>query len=675
MRFLCLLLVVAPAWADRCTLPADTSEFVQTLPIDRGDRRHAIEEALKARPDDFNLNRLFLDGSVYERRPVRDRYRHQYEAHPGDLDFAYLYARSLVGSSTADALRVYSQILAKDPDYPWVHLSQLEIYRAEAFRDRKKLELSYVTLRRACPALWEPDEYLGEIENTELVAQEATRLREFLTASRDPRNFSLYRALWAAEFRTRPAKENDVERGMVAEDLKRLLEFKAIPEVQSVLAYGAHLASDGTLAKEIAAMRKTEFTRERSEWDKAHPRPKPDDAPEAKRAYAKAKLEVTAKWIQEAPANWLSLVYGERLRALVELEAPASELGRVGDELLAFNQRKEFGSPSSSLAVARAYLDRGVLLDRVPVILEAVLKRIDDPEAVIEIDLAPSPARTASSRMGLITDHANAEAMLSEFYERRGEADKAKVLLRSLEDYLAANAPSRDEKNEMVRRPYSVAQFIYWRRRAALAEHEGRKLDALYAYREASVWFGTPNAELLSAQRRLWTELGGSNEIWMRWTNAITEPLRQPSEPTHAGFVPVNRTLPEFSLKDATGQSWTLARFKGVKTVAVVWATWCEPCRAELPHLATLAGKLKDRNDVQVISFNTDENIGAVEPFLKQAGYVFPVLFAQHFAEDLMPYFAIPRTWVIRDGVLAAESVGFGGDPQKWQDEVIAQLK
>lgn len=675
MRFLCLLLVVAPVWADRCALPTETSEFVQTLPIDRGDRRHAIEAALKERPEDFNLNRLFLDGSVYERRSVRERYQHEYEAHPGDLGFAYLYARSLVGSSTADALKVYSQILAKDPDYPWVHLSQLEIYRAEAFRDRRKLESSYVTLRRACPSLWEPYEYLGEIENTELVAQEVTGLRDFLTTTQDPRSLSLYRVLWAVEFRTRSKKENDIERRIVAEDLKRLRAFKAIPEIQSVLANGAHLTGDDALAKEIAAMRKPDFSKERGDWYKAHPHPKLGDPPETKRAYARAKLDAATKWTREAPASWLSFVYTERLRALVDLEAPADELGRAGDELLALDRRRNFGPLSSSLAVARAYLDRGVLLDRVPVILQEALKRIDDPEAVIEIDLAPSSEQTASNRMAFVADHANAAAMLSEFYEKQGEATTAKEVLRSLEDYLATKAPSHDEKNEMVRRQYGLAQFSYWSRVAALAEHEGRKLDALYAYREAAVSAGTPNDELLSAQRSLWTDLGGSNETWVRWANATTAPVRQERALTHAGFVPVNRTLPEFSLKDATGQAWTLARFKGTKTVAVVWATWCQPCRAELPHLATLVQKLKDRNDVQVVSFNTDENIGAVEPFLKEAGYAFPVLFAQHFAEDLMQYFAIPRTWVIRDGVLVAESVGFGGDAQKWQDEVIAQLK
>jgi thiol-disulfide isomerase/thioredoxin len=320
-------------------------------------------------------------------------------------------------------------------------------------------------------------------------------------------------------------------------------------------------------------------------------------------------------------------------------------------------------------------MDRVVLLDRVPAILEEALKSFDDPEAIIEIDLAPSPEHTASNRMMLVSNHANAAAMVSEFYEKQGQADKAKEVLRSLEDYLVTKAPSHDEKNPMLERQYRAAQSTYWRQVATLAEHEGLKLDALYAYREATVAFGTKNEALLSAQRRLWTGLGGSDETWVWWVNAIPDPARQQNLPAHVEFAAVNRTLQEFSLKDAAGQTWTLARFKGKTTIAIVWATWCQPCRAELPYLAKLAATLKDRNDVQVISFNTDENIGAVEPFLKQSGYTFPVLFAQHFAEDLMPYFAIPRTWIIRDGVLTAESVGFGGDWQKWQDEIAAQLK
>ncbi len=675
MRFLCVLLLAVPVWADRCSLPAGTTEFLQTLPIDRGARHDAISEALKANPDDFNLNRLFLDGSVYERREVRERYQREYEAHPGDVEFAYLYARSLVGSSTPEALKIYGQILAKDPDYPWVHLSQLEIYRAEAFRDRKKLESSFATLRRACPSLWEPYEYLGEIENTELVAQEATRLRELLTASTDPRSVMLYRVLWATEFRVRPKTESDAERRVVAEDLKRLRAFKSVPELQRVLTNGARLAGDDALTKELLALRKPDLSAEHSEWYKAHPAPKSDDPPEKRRAYAQAKLEAATRWIKEASPQLLSIAYMDRLTALAALQAPADELGRAGDDLLTFERVRDVGPFSSSINVARVYLDRGVLLDRVPVILEDALKSFDDPEAVIEIDLAPSPERTASTRMMLVSNHATAATMLSELYEKQGQADKAREVLRSLEDYLAAKAPARDEKNREVETQYRAAQFTHWRRLATFEEHNGRKLDALYAYREATASFGAKNEELLSAQRRLWTGLGGSDETWVRWVNDIPDSTRQQNSSAGVEFAPINRALPEFSLKDSTGQTWTLARFKGKTTIAVVWATWCQPCREELPHFAKFAETLKDRNDVQVVTFNTDDNSGAVEPFLKQTGYTFPVLFAQHFAEDLMPYFAIPRTWIIRDGVLVAEMIGFGGDWQKWQDAITAQLR
>jgi hypothetical protein len=94
-----------------------------------------------------------------------------------------------------------------------------------------------------------------------------------------------------------------------------------------------------------------------------------------------------------------------------------------------------------------------------------------------------------------------------------------------------------------------------------------------------------------------------------------------------------------------------------------------------LPFFAKLAERLKDRSDVQVVSFDTDENPAGVKPFLDNHGYTFPVLLAKNFAEDLMPYFSIPRTWIIRDGAIVQESEGFGGDGDKWVERVAALLK
>ncbi|MGD0131239.1 MAG: hypothetical protein ABSE57_04295 [Bryobacteraceae bacterium] len=55
------------------------------------------------------------------------------------------------------------------------------------------------------------------------------------------------------------------------------------------------------------------------------------------------------------------------------------------------------------------------------------------------------------------------------------------------------------------------------------------------------------------------------------------------------------------------------------------------------------------------ISFNTDDKIALAESFAKSHGYTFPVLGTKQYAEDLMPLMAIPRTWIIKNGVIAAE--------------------
>jgi thiol-disulfide isomerase/thioredoxin len=673
MRLLYLLLLAAPAWADRCEVPAPLTDLVQKLPSDVKGRRTALNEALKDKPNDFTLNRLLLDREVYQKHAVREHYQHEFEAHPDSLDTAYLYGRSLVGSNTPEALSVYAQILAKDPDYPWVHLSQLEIYRAEAFRDRQKLAASFETIRRVCPSELKPFEYLSEIEDIGIVAREAAELRAILAASKDSHTLRLYRGLWTAEFRVRPKEEHDAERRTVAEDLKRLSPFESVPEVQAAIASGARLIGDDALAKEIAGKRPADRFEQYRAWHAAHPHPKGDDPADKKHAYAQAQLEAARSWIELAPEDPLG--YNERLIALVALEAPAAELGRAADDLLAVDRRRDYVLHTYVLSVVRAYLDRGVLLDRVPALIDEALTSFGDPESVIEIDLAPSPERTAANRMMAAVYHADAVVLLSEFYEKQSQADKSRDVLRSLEGYLATKAPSKDEKDRGVLGQYHRAQYDYWFRLASLDGHEGRKLDALSEYREAALSLGSKPDSVVAAERRLWKDLGGSDEGWNQWINSALESAQPGTKPSGPEFSAINRTLPDFSLKDLAGNTWTLARFKGKTTVAVLWATWCGPCVQELPYFAKLAEKLKDRDGVQVVSFNTDQSIGAVEAFLKETGYAFPVLLAQRFADDQMAVMSIPRTWIIRDGVLIAESTGFGGDREKWPDAVIAQLK
>jgi thiol-disulfide isomerase/thioredoxin len=211
-------------------------------------------------------------------------------------------------------------------------------------------------------------------------------------------------------------------------------------------------------------------------------------------------------------------------------------------------------------------------------------------------------------------------------------------------------------------------------RLATLDEHENKKDDALKDYRQALLAWDRQRDDLLAKQRRLWKDLGRSDEDWQAWVDSIPRPSWQEERKTIGPeFAPVHRVLPRVTLKDLGGNEWPADRFMQKTTIAVVWATWCGPCVEELPYVAKLAERLKDRDDVQVISFNADENAGLVGPFIEKHGYKFPVLLAKNFTEDSMPYFAIPRTWIIRNGEIVEESVGFY--EKGWVDQMAARVK
>ncbi len=85
---------------------------------------------------------------------------------------------------------------------------------------------------------------------------------------------------------------------------------------------------------------------------------------------------------------------------------------------------------------------------------------------------------------------------------------------------------------------------------------------------------------------------------------------------------------------------------------------------------------MKDRKDIQIITFNVDDNVGAIAPFMKENKYTFPVVPAQFLMHDLVPVLGIPLNWFVdASGVVRLERAGFGGDGAKWIDEMLEQLE
>ena len=165
--------------------------------------------------------------------------------------------------------------------------------------------------------------------------------------------------------------------------------------------------------------------------------------------------------------------------------------------------------------------------------------------------------------------------------------------------------------------------------------------------------------------------------LWMA-KDAATAAPKTPSTvvSSQLNWIQLDKPLPDFEISDAEGKSWRLADLKGKVTLVNLWATWCGPCRSELPYLQKLFNKVRERKDLAVVTLNTDDNPGLILPFLNENKYTFPVLPAAGYVAKLVPELSIPRNWIVdADGLLRKERVGFGNGDDKWVDEMIETME
>jgi len=138
-----------------------------------------------------------------------------------------------------------------------------------------------------------------------------------------------------------------------------------------------------------------------------------------------------------------------------------------------------------------------------------------------------------------------------------------------------------------------------------------------------------------------------------------------------------SRLVP-FSLPDLQGRTWTPADLLGKTTLVNVWATWCAPCRAELPFVQKLHERLAAREDVIVLSISIDEKPRLAREFAQKHGFTFPVLLAPEFVEThfLSTGLGIPVSWLVDpDGVVRREPARFENDGEAWLAAVLKQLE
>jgi peroxiredoxin len=117
------------------------------------------------------------------------------------------------------------------------------------------------------------------------------------------------------------------------------------------------------------------------------------------------------------------------------------------------------------------------------------------------------------------------------------------------------------------------------------------------------------------------------------------------------------RQQANFTLTDLQGKSWTLKDLRGKVVVVNFWATWCPPCRKEMPDLDALYQQHKDQGFI--ILAISDEEIAKVQPFIEQRKISYPILLDPgRKVNDLFEVQGIPKSFVYdRDGKLVAQSI------------------
>lgn len=118
-------------------------------------------------------------------------------------------------------------------------------------------------------------------------------------------------------------------------------------------------------------------------------------------------------------------------------------------------------------------------------------------------------------------------------------------------------------------------------------------------------------------------------------------------------------TAPDFTLKDINGNSVTLSSLKGKIVLLKFWATWCPPCREEIPSVNSLDKLLKNRGLV-ILSVSVDNSTSKIKDFVKKHPINNTILIddTMKVAKSLYKAFKLPMSFLIdKKGVIVKEYI------------------
>jgi thiol-disulfide isomerase/thioredoxin len=598
------------------------------------------------------------------RAELQEEYDQLSRRRPGDPSYPYLVALLSINEKERSAnLR---RALALDPHFVWAHHSltrHLTRWRPAA-EEKAEARRRIDTFAAACPTrVSEILELVGRLEDRDAWSTHSKRLVAAITP--ESGNHSHLPALWEQQFKFTPPEKHPELRERLRQQVQALRRDNRPKDIGwlRALREGYKMLGEDSEGRKVEDLWLSNFPGSREScrirlerfW-KDHPRPGEKDEA-ATQAWLSKEISETDRLLENCPED--ELVWQVRLQALRQwTEATPDMVETAVQRVLALLGDRIAGQ------AADVYIEKKIRLGE-------AARLVETDRRVIEEDWKENLTRglegeaLKSTREVYRMETSDNRSRFARLELARTDAPAALRVLRQIDQDLIAW--QKDFPPDL----HKYRRARYWNLFAQAAELEGRQSEALEAYRR-SLELYPDDQKVREAARAAFRKARGDEAGFIVWLEA-TERAAQTAgaEQTLA----TRRPLPEFRLSDLAGRQWTPKDLRGKPLLVNFWATWCGPCRQELPWVEKLHRRSDREGTARVVTISVDDNPGLIEPFLKAAKYGFPVLVGGPGSVEKFVPRGIPQTWIVNpEGVIVQEQLGFAGEGEKWLSRMEAAL-
>jgi tetratricopeptide (TPR) repeat protein len=699
---LCLASLLPPA-PQSCEPTASTRKVLEQLQIPDDAhlpaarrqelRLELLRKALAAAPADLYLHEAYQSvrlARMETNRPVViAEYEQLLARNPRDPVFLYLAASAQAGRKTKEAIANLERAIELDPNFGLPHLLLAQIYSARAYEDAAKVTRHLERFAALCPTSVRTLPTLRWSKDKELIRREAERLRRNIEARTDSEAVAAYPTLWSLEAALKRSDRQSENQARMRRDIDRLFgaEFArnsawlATVEVPSFL--GGALADASRKAQgDLAALYPDSDAALREEYAKAGgDAPYPDNGtPEQIAAYWRQTWRAVLPLVRKWPATqWLAATAARAINE--DRSATPQEIAEVIALFQNAVREDPDGMPTrppQPTWIAQGLVARGGPFDNVPDLVLAgftATNREWGSDAVDDL--------TGATEAGLAHDRDTFYVMgylpMAEAYVRLGRLSAAQDALLQADTKLHAIRPAENassgDKNH-----FAELAAQYWFVRGLYAEKDSRKVDALVDYRNALQLYPPRRPrpdrrdEVMASAERLWKDLGGTTQGWSDWAAQGSLAGFYSGSGGSEAWAKLAESSPDLILTDALGNRWNPRDLAKKTTFVTLWASWCGPCRAELPYLEKLYQRFRNRSDIAILAFNVDDDPKAMATALQELKVSIPSIAARDFAYSIVPVMALPANWIITPG----RTEMFQGDEsshEAWLESAAAAIE